>query len=357
MWQAISSRDSPLALQGGIRSHPNYLAAGRANEDARHNRQDPGCISQTQVRTSVPVAGPRWWGRRRYYRICCRNLSTRNSVRPSADYTCGSSRFQCRGQDRCGPSVGKNLIGAFYQPRGVLIDPLTLRTLPRREWIAGLAEVIKYGIIADQEFFAFLEQEIPALLKLKEAPVTHVIKRSCEIKAQVVAADERESDRRRILNYGHTIGHALESLAGYRGLIHGEAVGVGLVQEADLACHMGLCGETLSNGSEVWCGGPGCQNRSQRSPLRPSGAPCNMTRRWLGGRSSGYGLYGSGRWLFDPSSSRSVPSGFREPRPWTRHQAAAVRQGFCSSKISCRKVNSYDDRTHSICGLASTGVA
>jgi 3-dehydroquinate synthase len=141
--------------------------------------------------------------------------------------------------------LGKNLIGAFYQPRAVLIDPLTLRTLPRREWIAGLAEVIKYGIIADEEFFAFLEREIPALLKLDEAPVIHVIKRSCEIKAQVVTADERETDRRRILNYGHTIGHALESLAGYRGLIHGEAVGIGLVQEADLACHMGLCGRDV----------------------------------------------------------------------------------------------------------------
>ena len=138
--------------------------------------------------------------------------------------------------------LGKNLIGAFYQPRAVLIDPLMLRTLPRREWVAGLAEVIKYGIIADEEFFTFLEQEIPALLKLDEEPVIHAIKRSCEIKAQVVGADERESDRRRILNYGHTIGHALESLAGYRGLIHGEAVGIGLVQEADLACHMGLCG-------------------------------------------------------------------------------------------------------------------
>lgn len=141
--------------------------------------------------------------------------------------------------------LGKNLIGAFYQPRAVLIDPLTLRTLPRRERIAGLAEVIKYGIIADEKFFAFLEKEISALLKLEEAPVTHVIKRSCEIKAQVVAGDERESDRRRILNYGHTIGHALESLGGYRGLIHGEAVGVGLVQEADLACHMGLCGDEV----------------------------------------------------------------------------------------------------------------
>ena len=141
--------------------------------------------------------------------------------------------------------LGKNLIGAFYQPRAVLIDPLTLRTLPRREWIAGLAEVIKYGIIADEEFFAFLEQEIAALLTLEEEPVIRAITRSCEIKAQVVAEDERESDRRRILNYGHTIGHALELLAGYRGLIHGEAVGIGLVQEADLARHMGLCGREV----------------------------------------------------------------------------------------------------------------
>jgi 3-dehydroquinate synthase len=128
--------------------------------------------------------------------------------------------------------LGKNLIGAFYQPYAVLIDPDTLRTLPDREWIAGLAEVIKYGIIADQGFFAFLEQEIPRLLKLEKEPTLHVIKRSCEIKAEVVAADERESNRRRVLNYGHTIGHALEALSGYRGLIHGEAV---------LACHMGLC--------------------------------------------------------------------------------------------------------------------
>ncbi len=137
--------------------------------------------------------------------------------------------------------LGKNLIGAFHQPRGVFIDPAVLRTLPRREWVAGLAEVIKYGIIADESFFAYLETAMPALLRLNEESVMHVIARSCEIKAQIVADDERESDRRRILNYGHTIGHALESLAGYRGMIHGEAVGIGLVQEADLAAYLGLC--------------------------------------------------------------------------------------------------------------------
>jgi 3-dehydroquinate synthase len=167
--------------------------------------------------------------------------------------------------------LGKNLIGAFYQPRAVLIDPLTLRTLPRREWIAGLAEVIKYGIIADEEFFAFLEQEIPALLNLEEEPVIHVIKRSCEIKAQVIAADERESDRRRILNYGHTIGHALESVAGYRGLIHGEAVGIGLVQEADLACHMGLCGREVVER---------IRSLVQRAGLSDQVSPISFTSLW-----------------------------------------------------------------------------
>jgi 3-dehydroquinate synthase len=141
--------------------------------------------------------------------------------------------------------LGKNLIGAFNQPKAVLIDPFTLHTLPKRERVAGLAEVIKYGIIADQAFFAYQEKTVGALLKLEEESITHVIKRSCEIKAQVVAEDERESDRRRILNYGHTIGHALEAVGGYRTLIHGEAVGIGLVQEADLARFQGICGADI----------------------------------------------------------------------------------------------------------------
>jgi len=137
--------------------------------------------------------------------------------------------------------LGKNLIGAFHQPKAVWIDPILLRTLPKREWIAGLAEVIKYGIIADKTFFAYLERTMPSLLKLESNAVMQIVKRSCEIKALVVAEDEQESDRRRILNYGHTIGHALEALGGYRSLIHGEAVGIGLVLEADLARHQGYC--------------------------------------------------------------------------------------------------------------------
>ena len=142
-------------------------------------------------------------------------------------------------------ALGKNLIGAFHQPQAVWIDPDTLKTLPTREWKAGLAEVIKYGIIADELFFDYLERAMPALQRRQPSAVAAVIKRSCEIKAQVVAADERESDFRRILNYGHTLGHAFEALGGYHSLVHGEAVGIGLVQEADLACYQGMCDRSV----------------------------------------------------------------------------------------------------------------
>lgn len=141
--------------------------------------------------------------------------------------------------------LGKNLIGSFYQPRAVWIDPLTLHTLPPREWVAGLAEVIKYGIIADESFFAYLQRHMSELRRQAPGIVATVVKRSCEIKAEVVAEDERESDRRRILNYGHTIGHALEALGGYKSFVHGEAVGIGLVQEAELACFQGICARTV----------------------------------------------------------------------------------------------------------------
>ena len=136
---------------------------------------------------------------------------------------------------------GKNLIGAFYQPRLVLMDTATLRTLPRREWVAGLAEVIKYGMIADETFFEFLEQQVAPILALKQEPVQFLVKRCCELKSSVVAKDERESGLRRILNYGHTIGHALESLGRYRTFVHGEAVGVGMVQEAEISHSLGEC--------------------------------------------------------------------------------------------------------------------
>ena len=130
---------------------------------------------------------------------------------------------------------GKNLIGAFHQPRLVLIDTDTLATLPDRELHAGVAEVIKYGAIADAGFFAWLEQNMPALLAGDRAALAYAVQRSCELKAEVVAEDEREAGRRAILNFGHTFGHAIERCQGYGDWLHGEAVAAGMVMAAELS--------------------------------------------------------------------------------------------------------------------------
>lgn len=136
---------------------------------------------------------------------------------------------------------GKNLIGAFYQPRLVLIDVSVLRTLPRRELCAGLAEVIKYGVIEDAQFFRLLEQEIAAIARLDEDLLIETIATSCAIKARVVEVDEREHDYRAVLNFGHTIGHALEAVTGYTQFLHGEAVAVGMAKAALLSTRYGFC--------------------------------------------------------------------------------------------------------------------
>ena len=136
--------------------------------------------------------------------------------------------------------LGKNMIGAFHQPRSVLIDTDVLRTLPEREYRAGLAEVIKYGVLHDAELFTYLENTRAELLARDPAVLHRVIVESCRIKALVVSEDERESGARAKLNYGHTFGHALENLAGYGTLLHGEAVAIGMVQAADFACRIGL---------------------------------------------------------------------------------------------------------------------
>lgn len=141
--------------------------------------------------------------------------------------------------------IGKNLIGAFYQPHVVVVDPQALQSLPKREWVAGLAEVIKYGMIADPKFFEYLEHHVDGLREQAEDVIPIVIRRCCEIKAEVVGGDERESGRRRILNYGHTVGHALETWGRYRTWIHGEAVGIGMVQEAAMAQFLGMCTKEL----------------------------------------------------------------------------------------------------------------
>ncbi|MGB9825804.1 MAG: 3-dehydroquinate synthase family protein, partial [Desulfofundulus sp.] len=135
---------------------------------------------------------------------------------------------------------GKNIIGAFYQPRLVLADLDVLKTLDPREVRAGLAEVIKYGVVADQAFFAWLEENLDRLLALEAGSLSHAVAVSCRIKAEVVQEDETEQGRRAILNFGHTLGHALEALTGYTAYRHGEAVAVGMAAAARLAVALGM---------------------------------------------------------------------------------------------------------------------
>ena len=135
--------------------------------------------------------------------------------------------------------LGKNMIGAFHQPRVVIADTDTLATLPPREFSAGMAEVIKYGLIRDVQFLEWLETNMPALMQRDPLLLAYAIKRSCEVKAEVVAADEREGGLRAILNLGHTFGHAIENAQGYGEWLHGEAVGAGMLMAADLSCREG----------------------------------------------------------------------------------------------------------------------
>lgn len=138
--------------------------------------------------------------------------------------------------------LGKNMIGAFHQPNCVVIDTDTLNTLPDRELSAGLAEVIKYGLIRDPEFFTWLEQNMDRLLARDPEALAFAIERSCRNKADVVAADERESGQRALLNLGHTFGHAIETGMGYGAWLHGEAVGTGMLLAAELSARQGWIG-------------------------------------------------------------------------------------------------------------------
>jgi 3-dehydroquinate synthase len=138
--------------------------------------------------------------------------------------------------------AGKNMIGAFHQPRAVLSDLGTLRTLPPRELRAGLAEVIKYGLIDDADFLAWIEANVEALLALDLGALAQAVRRSCEIKARIVGADEREHGQRALLNLGHTFGHAIETATGYGEWLHGEAVAMGMLLAADLSQRLGYLG-------------------------------------------------------------------------------------------------------------------
>lgn len=138
---------------------------------------------------------------------------------------------------------GKNLIGAFYQPRVVFIDIDTLKTLPNREILCGAAEIIKYGVIRDRDFFEYLENNIERLINLEEKVLIYSIKKACEIKADVVSRDERETGLRAALNFGHTIGHAIESLTDYKKYRHGEAIAIGMAYAAQLSFKTELCSQ------------------------------------------------------------------------------------------------------------------
>ncbi len=145
----------------------------------------------------------------------------------------------------------KNLIGAFHQPRLVLADVSLLRTLPAREYRQGLAEAVKTALIADAELFQWLEANVAPVARRDESALAHIVRRCCEIKADIVSADERESGRRAVLNFGHTVGHALEALTGYGRLRHGEAVSIGMSAAARVAERLGMLsaaeGQRLAN--------------------------------------------------------------------------------------------------------------
>ena len=180
-------------------------------------------------------------------RRCCgrsdrlrgRKLSTWRSFYSNPDHVAVTGRLLCRRQNRSQPSARQNMIGAFYQPASVVVDLDCLKTLPTRELASGLAEVIKYGIILDGEFFNWLEENMDALLRPDEAKLAYCIRRCCELKAEVVAADERETGLRALLNLGHTFGHAIEAEMGYGNWLHGEAVAAGMVMAARTSERLG----------------------------------------------------------------------------------------------------------------------
>jgi 3-dehydroquinate synthase len=167
--------------------------------------------------------------------------------------------------------LGKNMIGAFYQPARVICDLDSLATLPAREFSAGLAEVIKYGPIADAAFLDWIEANLDALMARDHGALMHAVQRSCEIKAEVVGEDEREGGRRAILNYGHTFGHAIEAGMGYGEWLHGEAVGCGMVMAAALSQRLGLVDAAFVERIERLC-------RRAHLPVR---APDLGAERWL----------------------------------------------------------------------------
>ena len=155
---------------------------------------------------------------------------------------------------------GKNMIGAFYQPKTVIVDTNTLNTLPKREISAGLAEIIKHGVLADRSYFEWIEKNYSKVRGLDSEALKYVVAGSCRIKAKIVSEDERETGKRALLNLGHTFGHAIETATDYSEWLHGEAVGAGLVMAADLSFRLGMCG--LDDAKRI------------KALIREAGLPC-----------------------------------------------------------------------------------
>ncbi len=171
---------------------------------------------------------------------------------------------------------GKNLIGAFYQPQAVIADIKTLRSLTQRDYSAGLAEIIKYGIISDSDFFSWIKNSTQSLLDRKTEVLSYAIRKSCEIKARIVAQDERESGIRAILNFGHTFGHAIEALTSYREYLHGEAVAIGMVMAADISWRLGHLDQDQANQIKASIDGLGL-------PIQPPSIESNSWLEAMGG--------------------------------------------------------------------------
>jgi 3-dehydroquinate synthase len=167
--------------------------------------------------------------------------------------------------------LGKNMIGAFHQPRAVIIDTQVLKTLPPREYAAGLAEVVKYGLLCDRDFYQWLQAQREALLDREPGVLAQAIQRSCAAKARIVAADEREGGQRALLNLGHTFGHAIEAAMGYGSWLHGEAVAAGMLMAARLSAQRGWLMASEVDGLREWL-------EAARLPVRPPTLPVSQ---WL----------------------------------------------------------------------------
>lgn len=178
---------------------------------------------------------------------------------------------------------GKNLIGAFYQPKFVYIDVDTLKTLDKRELRAGLAEVIKYGVIRDVRLFKYLDDHIKEIMALDRDSLLHIVKKSCAIKASVVEADERESGLRAILNFGHTFGHAVEAVTKYKEYKHGEAVAIGMVYAAELSERMGFCDRQVVDRIRSLIKKAGLPDTPPDLPSKRYGSAMEVDKKVVGG--------------------------------------------------------------------------